>query len=142
MALREKLGRLVLLEETESSPLGREYRAARLGPAGFDRLVSVLRFAPAVSQDAAGAMFMVCDQPDLTAAIIDHLLDAFAHTNAAIVVPTAAGRRGSPVTFRRRLFTELAALEGDGAAHGGRTAGPQYVWNPRPVLRPRRPLST
>ena len=53
MALREKFGRLVLLEETESWPLGREYRAARLGPAGLDRLVSVLRYAAAVSQDAA-----------------------------------------------------------------------------------------
>ena len=49
MALREKFGRLVLLEETESEPLGDEYRAARLGPAGLDRLVSVLRFSPAVS---------------------------------------------------------------------------------------------
>jgi TonB family protein len=53
LALREKFGRLVLLEEAEASPLGREYRAARLGPAGFDRFVSVLRYAPAVSQDAA-----------------------------------------------------------------------------------------
>jgi TonB family protein len=53
VTLREKFGRLVLLEETESSALGREYRAARLGPGGLDRLVSVLRFAPAISQDAA-----------------------------------------------------------------------------------------
>jgi TonB family protein len=49
MALREKFGRLVLLEQTDSDPLGEEYRAARLGAAGFDRLVSVLRFSPAVS---------------------------------------------------------------------------------------------
>ena len=54
MALREKFGRLVLLEETETGPLGQEYRAARLGPAGLDRLVSVLCFAPAVSAHAAG----------------------------------------------------------------------------------------
>jgi TonB family protein len=53
VALREKFGRLVLLEETEVSALGREYRAARLGSAGIDRLVGVLRFSPAVSQDAA-----------------------------------------------------------------------------------------
>lgn len=53
MALREKFGRLVLLEETETGPLGHEYRAARLGPAGLDRLVSVLCFAPAVSSHAA-----------------------------------------------------------------------------------------
>jgi TonB family protein len=53
MALREKLGRLVLLEETEVSVLGREYRAARLGPTGLDRLVTVLCFAPGVSSQAA-----------------------------------------------------------------------------------------
>src|SRR5512143_2466949 len=53
MALREKFVRLVLLEETETTPLGREYRAARLGPAGLDRLVSVLCFAPPISAHAA-----------------------------------------------------------------------------------------
>jgi TonB family protein len=49
MTQRERLGRLVLLEETEASAYGREYRAARLGPAGLDRVVSVLRFSPTVS---------------------------------------------------------------------------------------------
>jgi serine/threonine-protein kinase len=52
MALREKFGRLVLLEETETGALGREYRAARLGSAGLDRLVTVLRFGPEVSSHA------------------------------------------------------------------------------------------
>jgi TonB family protein len=52
MALREKFGRLVLLEETEAGALGREYRAARLGPGGLDRLVTVLRFGPEVSSSA------------------------------------------------------------------------------------------
>src|SRR5512132_277043 len=52
MALREKFGRLVLLEETEVGALGREYRAARLGPTGLERLVTVLRFGPEVSNHA------------------------------------------------------------------------------------------
>ncbi len=52
MALREKLGRLVLLEETEVGVLGREHRAARLGPTGLDRLVTVLSFAPGISSQA------------------------------------------------------------------------------------------
>ncbi len=52
MSLREKFGRLVLLEETEAGALGREYRAARLGPAGLERLVTVLRFGPEVSSHA------------------------------------------------------------------------------------------
>jgi TonB family protein len=52
MARRERFGRLVLLQEREASPLGVEYVAARLGPEGLDRLVSVLRYSPAVSADA------------------------------------------------------------------------------------------
>jgi TonB family protein len=52
MALREKFGRLVLLEETEAGALGREYLAARIGAAGLERLVTVLRFGPAVSSHA------------------------------------------------------------------------------------------
>ena len=49
MAIREKFGRLVLLEHGEPGPLGLECRAARLGPTGRDRLVTVTRFSPAVS---------------------------------------------------------------------------------------------
>jgi TonB family protein len=52
MALREKFGKLVLLDETGTGALGLEYRAARLGPAGLDRLVTVLRFGPEVSSSA------------------------------------------------------------------------------------------
>ena len=59
MALREKFGRLVLLEETDRGPLGNEYRAARLGPAGFDRLVTVLRFSQRVSADAEATKRLV-----------------------------------------------------------------------------------
>src|SRR3990170_588315 len=63
MALREKFGRLVLLEETDSGPLGNEYRAARLGPSGFDRLVTVLRFSPAVSGHAEASKRLVEEDP-------------------------------------------------------------------------------
>ena len=59
MALREKFGKLVLLEETDASALGRESRAARLGPAGLDRLVSVLRLSPAISAHAEATKRLV-----------------------------------------------------------------------------------
>jgi TonB family protein len=49
MAIREKFGKLVLLERGEPGPLGLECRAARLGPTGLDRLVAVTRFGPGVS---------------------------------------------------------------------------------------------
>jgi len=53
MVRREKFGKLVLLAERESGSLGTESLAARLGPAGLDRLVSVVRYSPAVSGNAA-----------------------------------------------------------------------------------------
>jgi TonB family protein len=52
MAKRERFGKLVLLEETESTALGPEYRAAKLGPAGLERLVTILRLKPAISGNA------------------------------------------------------------------------------------------
>ncbi len=47
MAKREKFGKFVLLEDLEPSSLGAEYRAAKLGPAGLEKIVSILRLTPA-----------------------------------------------------------------------------------------------
>jgi len=49
VARRQRFGRLVLLDETEASGLGQEYRAARLGPSGLDRIVTVLKLNPEIS---------------------------------------------------------------------------------------------
>lgn len=56
MATKEKFGKFVLLQEVESSPLGSEYRAAKLGPTGLERIVSVLRLGPSLSANAAGRL--------------------------------------------------------------------------------------
>jgi molybdenum cofactor cytidylyltransferase len=67
----------------------------------------------AVADAAAGAMFLVADQPWLTAVTIDLLIDAYARTGGPVVVPVFGNRRGSPVIFSRAIFPELMALEGD-----------------------------
>lgn len=74
---------------------------------------SVRAGVAAVTPATAGAMFLVCDQPDLRREHIDHLLDAFMARGGGIVVPSAGGRRGSPVTFSRSYFAELSRLTGD-----------------------------
>jgi hypothetical protein len=43
----ERFGNFVLLAETDRSFIATEYRAAHLGETGFDRLVHLVRFAPA-----------------------------------------------------------------------------------------------
>ena len=48
---------------------------------------------------------------------IDGLIAAFdPAAGRAICVPVAQGRRGNPVLWARRFFTEMLALEGDAGA--------------------------
>src|SRR5262245_43664767 len=49
---KEKFGKFVLLEEIERSALGAESRAAKLGPTGLEKIVSVLRLSPGLSGNA------------------------------------------------------------------------------------------
>ena len=51
MARKERFGRLVLLEEIDSDSLGVFYRAARLGPTGLDRIVTLRRYSREISSD-------------------------------------------------------------------------------------------
>jgi len=71
----------------------------------------------ALPPDTEAVVLMQCDQPLLTADLLRSLVDRFAETDAAIVHPVHAGRRGTPTLFARRLFPELAAVSGD---QGGR----------------------
>ncbi|HEY8147339.1 MAG TPA: TonB family protein [Vicinamibacteria bacterium] len=52
MPKKEKFGKFVLLEEIETSGLGTEYRAAKLSPAGLEKIVTVLRVRPDLSANA------------------------------------------------------------------------------------------
>jgi 4-nitrophenyl phosphatase len=69
--------------------------------------------------ETEAAILMQCDQPLLTANLLQALAARFEETGAAIVHPTCAGRRGTPTLFSRSLFPELAAITGD---VGGREA--------------------
>jgi molybdenum cofactor cytidylyltransferase len=69
------------------------------------------------------AVFLPADLPHLEADLIDRLIVAWEGSGAAIVVPAFEGRRGAPVLFDRRLFAELAAIEGD---TGGRQLFPAH----------------
>jgi TonB family protein len=51
MRKREKFGKFVLLDEIDQSGLGTEYRAAKLGTAGLEKIVSLLRLRQALSSN-------------------------------------------------------------------------------------------
>jgi molybdenum cofactor cytidylyltransferase len=71
----------------------------------------------AVGPDFDAAMFLLADQPFVTAGLIDQLLEAYAVSGKPIVRPEVDGRPGNPVLFSARLFPELLRETGD---QGGR----------------------
>lgn len=78
----------------------------------------------AVDERAGAAMFMPADQPYLTSAVIDRILNAYQRDGGPIVVPVFRGQRGAPVLFDRALFGELARIRGDA---GGRQLFPDHA---------------
>jgi molybdenum cofactor cytidylyltransferase len=73
----------------------------------------------AVPADSDGAIVCLGDMPQVDAALIDRLIEAFDPEKGALaVVPTVDGQRGNPVLWARRFFPDLLAIEGDvGARH-------------------------
>jgi molybdenum cofactor cytidylyltransferase len=71
----------------------------------------------AIGPDYDAAMFLLADQPFVTARLIDRLLDAFTAGGGPIVRPEVDGRPGNPVLFSAPLFPELLRETGD---RGGR----------------------
>ncbi|MBX6328799.1 MAG: molybdopterin-binding/glycosyltransferase family 2 protein [Pseudolabrys sp.] len=73
----------------------------------------------AVPNDVDGAVICLGDMPQVDAALIDRLIAAFdPDRGALIIVPTIEGRRGNPVLWSRRFFSDLRQIQGDvGARH-------------------------
>ncbi len=68
----------------------------------------------AVPEDCDGAMVLLGDMPDVSAALIDRLIASFSPQDGrAICVASHAGKRGNPVLWARRYFADMLALEGD-----------------------------
>jgi molybdenum cofactor cytidylyltransferase len=64
-------------------------------------------------------VILLGDMPEISTALIDRLAGALNPEGGALIaVPTREGKRGNPVVWSRRFFTELMKLEGDsGARH-------------------------
>lgn len=75
---------------------------------------SLKRGISALPDDCDGAVVLLADMPDVSAALIDKLIAAFDPVEErAICVATRHGRRGNPVLWGRRFFPEIAGQEGD-----------------------------
>jgi molybdenum cofactor cytidylyltransferase len=73
----------------------------------------------ALPEDCDGALILLGDMPDISAALLDKMIAAFdPEEERAICVATRRGKRGNPVLWARRFFPEMLALDGDvGAKH-------------------------
>jgi molybdenum cofactor cytidylyltransferase len=66
-----------------------------------------------IQQAFPAVMFLLGDQPLLDAGTINHLLDRFRNSAKDICVPVYKGKRGNPTIFRRALYDQLMAIDGD-----------------------------
>lgn len=80
----------------------------------------------AVQDHADAALFLLGDQPLVSLATIESLLEAYRQQQSPIIQPVFAGRRGNPVLFGRETYAHFAALADDQGAralfklYGGR----------------------
>jgi len=71
----------------------------------------------ALPKEGPGVVVSLGDMPNVTAGVIDRLAQAFAdRPDALAVAPTLLGQRGNPVLLARKLFPEVAKLDGDQGA--------------------------
>ncbi|MCM2359618.1 MAG: molybdenum cofactor cytidylyltransferase [Geobacteraceae bacterium] len=67
----------------------------------------------AVTEESEAVLFLLGDQPLITAATIKLILAAYEASPSPIVLPVYAGRRGNPVLFSRETFPRIEALTED-----------------------------
>lgn len=69
-----------------------------------------------VDPEADAVLLMLGDQPTVSTAVLDRLIERFESGRGPIIQPLYDGVPGNPVLFRRDLFPELLAVTGDRGA--------------------------
>jgi molybdenum cofactor cytidylyltransferase len=69
-----------------------------------------------IDPEAEAVMFLLGDQPQVSAEIINAVISHFRKTGGSIVMPSYHGTQSNPVLFSRELFPELAKVTGDQGA--------------------------
>ncbi|MGE0883944.1 MAG: NTP transferase domain-containing protein [Blastocatellales bacterium] len=70
------------------------------------------------SEQVAGAVMMLCDQPFVTSHTLDCLVSVYKESQPLAVASEYAGSLGVPALFGHKLFAELMALKSaEGAKH-------------------------
>lgn len=69
-----------------------------------------------VSAETGAVLVLLGDQPLVSSAAIDRVVEAWREHQTSIVQAAYCGERGNPVLFDRSLFAELGAVAGDEGA--------------------------
>jgi molybdenum cofactor cytidylyltransferase len=79
------------------------------------------------SDDPDGVVIMLCDQPLVTADLLNNLIRTHRETGKPIVASSYAGARGVPAFFSKELITDLASLTADEGARRIISKHPELV---------------
>lgn len=115
-------------EQVEEALAGLPLRLVNNDDFAAGMSTSLRRGLDSVPTDCDGALVALGDMPLVKANEIDALVNAFNPVEGrAIVVPTRRGKRGNPVLWGRRFFSEMTAAGGDVGARNLLTAYPEAV---------------
>jgi molybdenum cofactor cytidylyltransferase len=78
---------------------------------------SIRRAVSGLGPGCDGVLILLCDQPRLTAAHLDALIEAFSLRPDRPAASVYAGSAGVPALFPRAMFGELLSLTGDSGAN-------------------------
>ena len=88
----------------------KDYRRGQLSS-----LITAIENTP---QETQAILICLVDNPFITKAVVDEIINKFKETDSPIIVPVFSGRRGHPTLFSRPLFNELlSAPEEEGARY-------------------------
>jgi molybdenum cofactor cytidylyltransferase len=80
----------------------------------------------AIDPRGGGVVFLLADQPNVPAALIQALVDTHSQGLAPIVAPLVDGQRGNPVLFDPTTFGDLMQVGGD--------VGGRQIFSKHPLL--------
>lgn len=115
---RTKVERIIVVLGAHQQEVRRSVRFEKelvvFNPAYADGMSSSLKVGlAAAGRKADAAIIALADQPFLSAATVDRLIELYLKLGARIVVPVYGGTRGNPVLFDRSLFPQIAKIRGD-----------------------------
>ena len=121
-ALQSKVSEVIVVLGAEATKLRREIKQSQVqiieNASYKEGLSTSLKVGlQAVSPRAQAVLVLLADQPLVSHAIIDTLIDKYEESASIMVAPVYNGKRGNPVLFDSSLFPDLIRVTGDS---GGR----------------------